>query len=120
MKVIVAGSTIWDDRESIRQELAALPSDTTVIFGDSPGADQIGGEIASELNLKVQPMSKHKDDYQRYKRGAWKALNERMLASDAELVLAFHPDLAKSRGTKHLVKLAQEAGVPVKIIAESH
>ena len=37
-----------------------------------------------------------------------------MLAAGAELVLAFHPDLDKSTGTKHLVQLAEAAGVPVK------
>jgi hypothetical protein len=38
-----------------------------------------------------------------------------MLATGAVLVLAFHADLASSKGTKHLVELAQAAGVEVRI-----
>jgi hypothetical protein len=60
-------------------------------------------------------MAKNREDYARYKRGAWKGLNERMLASGAVLVLAFHGDLARSRGTKPLVELARAAGIEVRV-----
>jgi hypothetical protein len=118
MRVIVAGSTTWDNAEAIRRELMALPSDTVVIHGDAPGADALGDTVARELDLSIEPFAKTSDDYQRYKRGAWKGLNERMLASGAELVLAFHPAAEKSRGTKHLLRLASAAGVSVKIVRE--
>jgi hypothetical protein len=49
--------------------------------------------------------------------GTWKGLNERVLAGSADLVRAFHPDLASSRGTRHLVDLARTAGVPVRVFA---
>ena len=48
---------------------------------------------------------------------AWKGLNERMLASGAVLVLAFHPDIAASQGSKHLIELARAAGVEVRVFA---
>ncbi len=118
MKVIVAGATAWDNREAIRRELSLLPAGAIVITGDSPGADALGEEVAGELKLQTQPMQKNSADYERYKRGAWKGLNERMLASGAELVLAFHPAVEKSSGTRHLVNLAGEAGVEVKIFTE--
>ena len=118
MRVIVAGATTWQNVESIRNELIQLPRDAVVIHGDAPGADELGGSLARELELVVEPFAKNSSDYQRYKRGAWKGLNERMLASGAELVIAFHPAVEKSRGTKHLLKLANDAGVPVKIVRE--
>jgi hypothetical protein len=67
------------------------------------------------LGLAVEPMAKNSADYARYRRGAWKGLNERMLAAGATLVLAFHPDLEKSRGSKHLVELARAAGITVQV-----
>jgi hypothetical protein len=32
-----------------------------------------------------------------------------------DLVLAFHPDITQSKGTKHMVGIAEAAGVPVKV-----
>lgn len=118
MRVIVAGASGWDNREAIRRELSKLPPDTTVVHGDAPGADAIAGEVATELGLCVEPMAKNKDDYARYKRGAWRGLNERMLATGASLILAFHHDLASSRGTKHLVALAHKGNVAVRVFTD--
>lgn len=117
MRVIVTGATKWTDAEAIRRELATLPSKTIVIHGDAPGVDALAGEVARELGFLVEAFKKEKVDYQRYRFGAWKALNERMLESGAELVLAFHPQLnekGKAKGSKHMIGLAEKQGVPVK------
>lgn len=116
MRVLIAGATAWDNADAIRRELSELPPEAVVVHGDSPGADALAGEVARELQLRVEPFAKSSEDYRRYRRGAWKALNERMLAAGIELVLAFHPAVEKSKGTKHLVGLATAAGVPVRII----
>jgi hypothetical protein len=113
--VIVAGATAWSNAEAIRRELAKLPAEAVVIHGDAPGADVLAGQIAVQVGLAVEPMAKTKDDYARYPRGAWKGLNERMLASGAVLVLAFHPAIENSRGTKHLVEIARAAGIVVQV-----
>lgn len=118
MRVLIAGATAWTDEEAIRRELAKLTAPVVVVHGDSPGADALGGRIAAELGFTLEPMAKSKEDYARYKRGAWKGLNERMLASPVEVVLVFHPDLAASRGSKHLVGLARAAGVEVRVFTE--
>jgi hypothetical protein len=115
MRVIVAGAVDWTDAEAIARELAKLPPGTTVIHGDAPGADSLAGAAAARLEFGVEPMAKNREDFARYKRGAWKGLNERMLASGAVLVLAFHADLARSRGTRHLVELARAAGIEVRV-----
>jgi hypothetical protein len=117
MRVIVAGAVAWADAAAVRRELAKLPADSVVVHGDAPGADAIAGDVARELGLAVEPMAKDAADRARYRKAAWKGLNERMLASGAVLVLAFHPDLAASKGTKHLVELARAAGVEVRLFA---
>jgi hypothetical protein len=115
MRVIVAGATAWNDVAAIRRELAKLPVETIIVHGDSPGADALAGQIATELGLLVEAMVKNKDDYAKYRRGAWKGLNERMLASGALRVLAFHPAIADSHGTKHLVAIARAKGIEVQV-----
>jgi YspA, cpYpsA-related SLOG family len=116
MRVIVAGAVAWTDAARIKHELEKLPAGSIVIHGDAPGADALAGHIAEELELVCQPFRKEKQDYQKYKRAAWKSLNERMLAAGADLVLAFHPAIDESRGTRHLVEIARVAGVEVRII----
>lgn len=115
MKVIVAGAVAWTNADSIRRELAKLPPGTTVIYGDAPGADALAGHVARELGLTVEPMVKNKADYAKYQRGAWKGLNERMLARGVTRVLVFHPAIEQSRGSGHLIEIAKEAGVEVQV-----
>jgi hypothetical protein len=118
MRVIVAGAVGWTDIAPIRRALAALPPGCTIIHGDSPGADALAGRIAAELGLVVEPFRKEPQDYQRFRRAAWRGLNERMLAAGAAVVLAFHPALENSRGTSHLVELARAAGIEVRVFVE--
>ncbi|MEL6109952.1 MAG: hypothetical protein AAFU85_28405 [Planctomycetota bacterium] len=118
MRVIVAGSTTWKNADAIRERLKSLPAETAVVVGDAPGADEMGGEIAAQLDLAVEPMVKNSEDHERFQKLAWKGLNERMLATGIDLVLAFHPDVDQSTGTKHLIELADAAGIPVEVITQ--
>lgn len=115
IRVVVTGSTSWTDSGALRRELAKLPAGLTVIHGDSTGADALAGQAARKLGFIVEPFRKETADYHRYGRAAWKRLNERMLESGADLVLAFHPELhepGKAKGTKHMLDLAQARGIP--------
>lgn len=109
-RVLVTGSREWADPEPIRRELARLPSDTIVIHGMARGADRLAHEIAAELGLAVWPRPAM------WERGKAAGIirNRQMLVEDKpDLVLAFHPDLAEARGTRHMVEIARKAGVPV-------
>ncbi|NDE42442.1 MAG: DUF2493 domain-containing protein [Betaproteobacteria bacterium] len=46
MIVLVCGSRDWQDQEMIREALATLPADSTVIAGGARGADGLGEQIA--------------------------------------------------------------------------
>lgn len=122
MRVIVAGSMSWTDAEAIRRALRELPAGTVIIHGDCAGVDAIAGQLArEEFGLVVEAMAKNEDDYRRYRRGAWKGLNERMLETGADLVLAFHPELGqpgKARGSSHLIDLARARGIDVRTFTE--
>lgn len=114
MRVIVTGATAWKDEAAVRRELAKLPAGSVIIHGDCAGADEIAGRVGRELGLAVEAMDKNAADRAKYGRLSWKGLNERMLATGADLVLAFHHDLDGSSGTKHMVEIARSAGVEVQ------
>lgn len=117
MVVIVAGAVAWADEAAIERELGKLPAGSTVIHGDCSGADELAGVVARRLGLAVLPMAKNAEDRKRFRRVAWKGLNERMLACGAERVLVFHPDIAASKGSRHMAELARAAGVEVLVFS---
>jgi hypothetical protein len=118
MRVIVSGAVGWTDAGAIRRELSRLPAGTVVVHGDCAGADEIAGRVAAELGFAVEAMSKSAEDYAKYQRLAWKGLNERMLAGGAALVLAFHADIERSQGSRHMIEIARAAGIEVRLFAE--
>jgi hypothetical protein len=48
MRVVVTGSTTWDDAAALRCELSALPAHSTVVTGDTPGIDALAVAVAQE------------------------------------------------------------------------
>ena len=119
MNIVITGSTTWHNKERIAEVLREFPSTTHIITGDTAGVDEHAALVASELGLKCTRMKKIKEDYAKFPQAAWKGLNERMLALDIHLVLAFHPEFGMdgyARGTVHAVDLAKQRGIKVIVI----
>lgn len=120
MRIILCGEAPrkgvggWKNPWPILRELQKLPLDVVVVHGDALGADRLGGEIAKGLDLEVVPVPA---EWNRYGRGAGPIRNKKMLNMGIDLVLAFHEDISRSRGTKHMVSIAKQAGVVVKVLS---
>lgn len=113
MRVIVTGDRNWDDPVTIQNELAKLPPDSTVVHGDCRGADRWAGRLARELGLTVVAWPA---EWKKHGRKAGPIRNQEMVDSGADLVLAFHPDLGRSKGTRDCVRRAQRARIQVRVI----
>jgi hypothetical protein len=118
MRVVVCGSRRWTDARRIRQVLQALPSGTEIVHGDAPGADRIAGRIAGELGFSVRAIPA---EWGRYGKAAGPIRNARMLKEfgPIDLVLAFHDDFFRSKGTKDMVRQAILCRVPVRIVGRA-
>lgn len=119
MRILVTGSTTWTDVDALQREFKKLPSDSTIVTGDTPGVDAIAEALAHEMKFKIERIKKSDEDYKIYPQEAWKRLNERMIETKIDLVLAFNADFYKeghARGTRHAVELAQEQDIPVRIV----
>ena len=114
MRVLVCGSRHWTDGALILDELSALPDVEVVIEGEAPGADTLAAAAARQLDIPVRAFPA---DWEREGRAAGPLRNARMLAEGhPALVLAFHDDLASSRGTADMVARARRVGVSVRLI----
>lgn len=113
MKVLVCGDREWRSRLKILQALANLPRGTTIIQGGARGADELAHKIALECGLEVVTCEAQ---WEKYGAAAGPIRNKKMLDLKPDLVLAFHPHLDKSKGTKHCVEEARRRGIPVQVI----
>lgn len=118
-RILVCGDRNWTDREAIRRELATLPAGSVIIEGECPtkiNADKLAREVAEELGFDVEP---YEAEWHRYGRAAGPIRNERMLKEGRpDECWAFHPDLAKSKGTRDMVNQASRAKIIVRVFSE--
>ena len=116
MKILVCGDRQWSDRQTIYRILLPYATQTppvTIIHGGARGADTLTGQIAQELGLEVRAVQA---EWKRYGKGAGPRRNDKMLNEHPALVIAFHNDLAKSKGTADTVRKAQKRGIAVRVV----
>lgn len=113
--VLCCGDREWSDWPSIWRELRGLGPGTVIVHGDCRGADRMCGYVAERLGY---PVHAHPAEWLKHGKRAGPIRNQQMLDEhpEIELVLAFHNDLAGSRGTADMVRRAREKGVPVNVV----
>lgn len=117
IKILITGDRHWTDYkmiQSVLQEFAEY--EPTIIHGVCRGADMLADKAARELGY---PIRKFHANWDLYGRAAGPMRNTRMLKENPDIVLAFHPDLAKSKGTKNMVKQAHKANIPIVWYSET-
>lgn len=119
MKVLFSGDRWWIGWKSIANRLDLLdPSVDEVIVGDAKGVDDLVYVLAKEKGFKVNVANngeRYKAHWNEHGRAAGVLRNIEMLNLQPDMVIAFHPDLDKSKGTRHCVNEAKKRGIPVEI-----
>lgn len=115
--VLICGDRNWDNFSLLLKTLSEVQQAegvALVVQGEATGADTMGRQAAALLGI---PERGFPADWRKHGRSAGPIRNVQMLKEGKPtLVLAFHPFIENSKGTKHMVEIAQKAGVPVKII----
>jgi len=114
MKVIIAGGRDFKDYEYLStccDKYLSKQTEIEIVSGAANGADKLGERYAKE---KGYPISSHQADWDRYKKSAGYIRNKEM-AEYADALIAFWD--GKSKGTKHMIDLARELGLKVRIIS---
>lgn len=115
VKVLVCGDRNWANRESIYQVLNEFPFDTIIIHGAAPGADSIADEIATEFGFQIE---RFPANWNFGPRGGPIRNRQMLTVGKPDLVIAFHKNIAKSKGTKNMLLQATLSGVPTKLYAK--
>jgi hypothetical protein len=114
MRTIIAGGRDFAHYSLLEEELdffrTSIHSAVTIVSGGANGADRLGERYSNEkdLNLKVFPA-----DWNKYGKSAGYRRNAEM-ADYSEALIAFWD--GKSKGTKHMIDLALERGLLVKVV----
>lgn len=112
-RVIIAGGRDFNDypllKETMDKLLVNITDEITVLCGQAKGADTLGEQYAKENGYTV---SYYPADWEQYGKRAGYLRNEQM-AQNSDALVAFWN--GKSRGTKHMIGLAIQYGLKVRI-----
>ena len=124
MRILVTGSRNYSDRLNLFNTLTAAwmmngePESITVVHGGARGADTLSGEwvkVMRERNIDATE-EVHPADWDKYGKSAGPIRNQEMVNLGADLCLAF--PLGESRGTRHCMSRAIDAGIPIVVVTE--
>lgn len=119
MKILMCGDRNYKDEDKVRavfKSLLMLYNNFEIVQGGASGADFLANKIAKEMNITVK---EYQAQWTKYGRAAGPLRNDLMLSDnpDIELVIAFHKNIANSKGTKSMVEKAIHKGIKVEIIS---
>jgi len=115
MRILICGDRNWTNPTPIYRILNNLDKKDIIIHGACRGADLLAGLIAKELGFIVE---EYPAQWGKYGKAAGPLRNREMLNSGANLVIAFHEDIKKSRGTINTIRQAQELNIPVILVTK--
>lgn len=112
MRVAVVGSREYPSLEAVRQFVWECERTTVIVSGGAAGVDRAAVDEAKRLNM---PYEEHLPDWNRYGRRAGAVRNAEIVGR-ADEVVAFWD--GKSKGTAITIRMAREAGRPVRVFNE--
>lgn len=112
-RVIIAGGRDFNDypllKATMDELLVNITDDITVLCGQARGADTLGEQYAKKRGYAV---SYYPANWEKYGKRAGYLRNEQM-AQNADALVAFWD--GKSHGTSHMIGLALQYGLKVRV-----
>jgi hypothetical protein len=112
MKVLAAGSRYYQDFQKILAIISSLDIDL-LIAGGCRGADTLAVRAASQCGIRY---IEYPAGWRRFGRSAGPRRNQILLdMKKPDLLLVFHEDLARSKGSRDMLSRVVRAGIPYRI-----
>ena len=131
MRILVCGDRKWDNHELIQdkfREVAGKEEELIIIHGCCSGADEQSEAVLWHVRRVCKicvdstcrfDVVRFPADWDKYGKAAGPIRNQQMIdEGKPDIVLAFHNNIAKSKGTMDMIKRANAAGIEVRIYAE--
>jgi hypothetical protein len=113
-RTLICGSREWDNLQLISKWIIEL-NPSVVIEGAAPGADSLAAHLAKMRRI---PVREFPANWEKFGKAAGPIRNNQMLLEGKpDVVLAFHKDLSKSKGTKDMVTKAKRAALPIVVVS---
>ena len=115
-KIVVAGGRTFNDLASMTVHLNALlktkrlTHEIVIISGTARGADQTGEQYADNTGTTLL---RFPADWDKHGKSAGYVRNKAM-AAEADAVVVFWD--GKSKGSKHMIDIAESSGLPLRVI----
>jgi hypothetical protein len=117
LKVLMCGcrNSSIQFEETIIFELDRLPKYSTIIHGGCTGIDLYVEKLSKIKGFDTIAIPVSTQEWDVLGRAAGPIRNQKMLDLKPDYVIAFHPNIRSSKGTKNMMSLAYNANVPVYI-----
>ncbi|MGO9469965.1 MAG: SLOG family protein [Isosphaeraceae bacterium] len=99
----------------LRRLVARYSPGITIIHGGAPGVENSFASACRELGISAEP---HLADWKGLGNIAGPVRNKEMVDSGADLCIALHRSIARSKGTKNCILHALNAGIPTYLIED--
>ena len=115
MRILVTGDRNYRNAVEVYSNLQYETEgrDAVVVHGDAKGADTYAEVCAQLLGVPTEP---HPADWDKYGRRAGPVRNQEMLDSGIDYWIAFHDNIAESKGTADMIERCKKAGIPGRLI----
>lgn len=119
-RVLICGDREWTDGGLIEEALVHLQRVALVVEGGARGADWLGGVAAEKHGIAHATFNANWDYYHRAAgpiRNGWmlKFGLPKLSGADNRIILAFHNEIALSKGTANLIHFAKKADIIVRL-----
>jgi len=108
LRIAFTGDREWTNTQVVRRILESHPECTLWVLGDARGLDRIAGRICAATNLPHVIEKAKWDEH---------VMLAHLRAGD--IVYAFHPNIAESKGTANCARQAEARGLEVRYITGS-
>lgn len=108
-RILICGDRNYQNEKIIYNVIKEFDKDTVIIHGNCRGVDKLAGKVGENLGMKIEV---YDADWNRYGKGAGPIRNKQMLVQGKPtLVIAFHKNYENSKGTKNMIKQANNDGL---------
>lgn len=112
--VVICGDRNWTNKEIIKEFIRVwLPKHTVIIQGGCRGADKLARDAAVELGYNFITVNA---EWNKYGKSAGPIRNQKMIDMKPHWVIAFHENIESSKGTKHMVGLAEKHHISYSVV----